>query len=388
MAGFGWSVGDLVSAISVVAKVSKALKDVGGAVDDYRETVLFLESLNITLTTLHGLYESNADPSVFSGVQSQLELVQKPIDAFTEKVKRKLESVFNSTKKDKGVRATAKRTSGQLEWAFWLDKQSQVLNRKILVPLTGIQIQLGIHIHSVLATIANDVTTKIEKKINDAIPLLLQQNLAPIAALEHRRHTEEHDLNTAIYRKIESLPQIVADTVDISLDRAQKSDSLRSKKLEDHCSLIIETINRVEKLQQRNLHASPKISAGTELPSHGPQSCSSFSTSNETIPPASSKSGESKQSEHDSKVLAELFFKSMTRNNTDKSTPGVSELYNNKQPATEYPLISIRQAWEEAAVHFRRLFVIQCIFTIGPANKLKNLLANPRISRILCRIMV
>ncbi|KAF7872014.1 uncharacterized protein EAF02_009119 [Botrytis sinoallii] len=355
MAAFGWSVGDLVSAISVVAKVSRALKDVGGAADDYRETVLFLESLNITLTTLHGLYESNVDPSILSGVQSQLELVQKPIGVFTEKVKRKLDSVFNSTKKDKGVRTTLKRTSSQLEWAFWLDKQSQVLNRKILVPLTGIQIQLGIHIHSVLSTIADDFTTKVEKKINDAFPLLLQQNLAPIVALERRRHTEERDANTAIYQKIESLPQIIADTVDISLDRAQQKDSLRSKKLEDYCSLIIETIDRVEeRLQQNNDHAAPNVSAGTEPPSEGPQ-ISSLLISNGKIRRANSKPGEAQQTEYSSRVPVESLLKSLTRHTADTSTPGVSELNHNQQPTLECPSAAIGQAWEETAVNFRKL---------------------------------
>ncbi|TGO91189.1 hypothetical protein BPOR_0036g00190 [Botrytis porri] len=295
-----WSVGDLVSAISVVAKVSKALKNVGGAADDYRETVLFLESLNITLTTLHGLYESNVDPSVLSGVQSQLKLVQKPIDIFTEKVKHKLDAV--------------------------------------------------------LSTIADEFTTKVGEKINDVFPLLFQQNLAPITASEHRRHTEERDVNTAIYQKIESLPQIVADTVNKSLDRAQQRDSLRLGKLEDYCSLIIETIDRVEeRLQQNNLHASPNISAGIEPPSYGPQVCSSPSTSNKSIRRACSKTGEAHQTEYSSEVLVESVLKTLTRNNTNSSTPGVSTLNNNKQPAIECSSAAIRQAWEEAAIHFKQL---------------------------------
>ncbi|QSZ36959.1 hypothetical protein DSL72_009050 [Monilinia vaccinii-corymbosi] len=82
MPAFGWSVGDLVSAMSVVAKVSKALKDVDGAVDYYRETISFLESPNITLNILHGLYEANVEPNVLLAVQSQLELIQKPIDTY------------------------------------------------------------------------------------------------------------------------------------------------------------------------------------------------------------------------------------------------------------------------------------------------------------------
>jgi len=52
MAAFGWSVGDLVLAIRFVVKTGQALKDTGGASDDYQESVDFLHGVEATLENL------------------------------------------------------------------------------------------------------------------------------------------------------------------------------------------------------------------------------------------------------------------------------------------------------------------------------------------------
>ncbi|CAD6443802.1 31ec964e-28cd-4564-90bf-c764b8c3d11e [Sclerotinia trifoliorum] len=354
MAAFGWSVGDLVSAISVVAKVSKALKDAGGAVDDYHETILFLESLKITLTTLHGLYEANVDPNVLSGLQSQLELVQKPIDTFTKKIKRELGSALDGTKKDKGVRTKLKRTAGQLEWAFSLHEQSQELNRKILVPLSGIQIQLGIHIHSVLLTVTNDISAKVEQRINDALPVLLQRSLASITALEYRRHADQRDTNRAIYRKIESLSQILTDSVKQSLNKSQQKDKLQSQTLEDLSSLIVKAIDRIDERLQDSVHNPAKMSASTYPFSHEPQICSSPFIPSETICRARPKSSEIHVNDGSSLELAESLHKGMIQKNTGISIANVVGSNYVKQQSIDQSLVAPKQAWVEATMHFRQ----------------------------------
>lgn len=49
---FGWSAGDIVSTISVIAKISKGLKDTGGAASSYQHSIDFLNSVKTTLETL------------------------------------------------------------------------------------------------------------------------------------------------------------------------------------------------------------------------------------------------------------------------------------------------------------------------------------------------
>lgn len=52
MMAFGWSVGDIVMAIKLVAKVSKAFKDGSGTVAEHEKCVAFLDNLKITLDAL------------------------------------------------------------------------------------------------------------------------------------------------------------------------------------------------------------------------------------------------------------------------------------------------------------------------------------------------
>ena len=51
--GFGFSAGDFIAAVGLVANVTKALKDVGGASEEYRSLVEELESLQRVVKSLH-----------------------------------------------------------------------------------------------------------------------------------------------------------------------------------------------------------------------------------------------------------------------------------------------------------------------------------------------
>ncbi|CZR60026.1 uncharacterized protein PAC_09921 [Phialocephala subalpina] len=57
---FGWSAGDIVSAISLITKVSKGLKDSGGAASSYQQCVDFLESIETTLEGVRHIVDANA----------------------------------------------------------------------------------------------------------------------------------------------------------------------------------------------------------------------------------------------------------------------------------------------------------------------------------------
>jgi hypothetical protein len=49
---FGWSAGDIASAIALLVKVGKALKNSDGAASEYQDTVEFLKSLVKTLESV------------------------------------------------------------------------------------------------------------------------------------------------------------------------------------------------------------------------------------------------------------------------------------------------------------------------------------------------
>jgi hypothetical protein len=60
MIAFGWSVGDIAVAVTLIVKVSKAFKDGSGAVADYDKTVAFLDNLKLSLDALKEYVEQNS----------------------------------------------------------------------------------------------------------------------------------------------------------------------------------------------------------------------------------------------------------------------------------------------------------------------------------------
>jgi len=57
---FGWSAGDIVSCISVIHKVSKGLRETGGAASSYQESAAFLSSVSVTLKGVETIINKNA----------------------------------------------------------------------------------------------------------------------------------------------------------------------------------------------------------------------------------------------------------------------------------------------------------------------------------------
>ena len=58
---FGWSAGDIVSVVSTLVKVGKALKEPGGAAAEYQDTVDFLEGVGKTLMGIRKILQNNPE---------------------------------------------------------------------------------------------------------------------------------------------------------------------------------------------------------------------------------------------------------------------------------------------------------------------------------------
>jgi hypothetical protein len=103
MAAFGWSAGDLVQAIDVVYKVSKELKDTGGASSDFQETTAFLHELRITLEKLQNIDQLFENVKDFATIQAHIDLGHSPVMEFTHKIELVFELSLR-TQSDKGMR--------------------------------------------------------------------------------------------------------------------------------------------------------------------------------------------------------------------------------------------------------------------------------------------
>lgn len=189
---------------------------------------------------------------------------------------------------------------------------------------------------------------------------MIQQHLTPIKALKYRHHADGHDVNEVINQKIESLPQIVADNVELSLNKSRQIDDLRSQKLEDYYSLLFKAIDKVEeKLQENNVEDSPRISTGINALSHELQIYSSPSILKETSFRARSRPSEVQRNERNSAELTESRFKFMVETGSNISDSNVVSLHKNKPQDIKSAPVASRQAWVEATIHFKQLFVLQ-----------------------------
>ena len=144
MSGFGWSISDIVLAAEFISKVVEALKEPGGAADDYRQAVEFLSSLE---QTLHNIASAGSVLPQNAATQEILLQTKRIIDL--------LKPLYNNLKKSEdslGVSAskskkdTAKRLKSKLKWTFRQSNKVKQLQDAISVPLATINTSVGVEI--------------------------------------------------------------------------------------------------------------------------------------------------------------------------------------------------------------------------------------------------
>ncbi|KAA8568924.1 hypothetical protein EYC84_007901 [Monilinia fructicola] len=268
MAGFGWSAGDLVSAISVIVEVSKALKDAGGAKEDYRESVAFLESLSVTLRLLYQYYEANLNQNELSEVKAQILLIQDPIDAFTKNVKLKYGSELG-TQPGSRSRVALKGLSKKILWALWMKKESERLNGRIATPLAAIQMRLSTQIISMVSAVPRDVSTNIENIMRNTIPALLENSSAPPKLPENNNRMDQLASSSMIQQKLEMLPEILASRLEPEIDAILKRDDRQARELVEYHESLLNKMIQVEDRLQHEISTVPRqLSLATNMVIH------------------------------------------------------------------------------------------------------------------------
>jgi hypothetical protein len=93
----------------LVDKIGKALKDSGGASDDYQEVIAFRHSLAFTLNTLGAFDDELACPENAAIIRAQVDCVHQPVERFLANIESKFESQLGTQ--------TERRNSGTLSTA-------------------------------------------------------------------------------------------------------------------------------------------------------------------------------------------------------------------------------------------------------------------------------
>ena len=118
-AGFGFSVGDFIAGIELVAKISKALKDSGGASAEYQQVVQQLESLRLTLQQLSSVKATSRNYAFVNAVRAQAQLIETSLQPFLDSITK-----YNKSLGGQAPRGARHGSARKVEWA--LSRQPKV----------------------------------------------------------------------------------------------------------------------------------------------------------------------------------------------------------------------------------------------------------------------
>ena len=126
---FGWSAGDIATAITVTYNLIQALDDAHGAANNYREAVAFLGDLKRVLEQLQALTAWSANPTYGEEVKKQLEQIRPPVQEFLAAVLKYEPSLGEKARR--GWKRSLQTTFRKLEWYIFMTKKVLSLRSKI-----------------------------------------------------------------------------------------------------------------------------------------------------------------------------------------------------------------------------------------------------------------
>jgi hypothetical protein len=85
--GFGFGVGDFIATVNLFKNVAVALKDHGGALDDYHKTLSNLETTSIVLSCLANIDGSTKDVAELNAIRGLAGLIQRTSIRFSQALK-------------------------------------------------------------------------------------------------------------------------------------------------------------------------------------------------------------------------------------------------------------------------------------------------------------
>jgi hypothetical protein len=141
MAAFGWSVGDLVLAIRFVVKTGQALKDTGGASDDYQESIDFLHGVEATLKNLEAVARLSPTGAAVHSIAPQAKRIQHCIESFISSIAG-YES-FLGLDRRRGIHHGVWQKG---KWSAFVSKKCKELQGKVAVVMSSINTNLSIQL--------------------------------------------------------------------------------------------------------------------------------------------------------------------------------------------------------------------------------------------------
>jgi hypothetical protein len=123
---FGWSAGDVATAIALTYKLIQVLDTCDGAAGDYRGGVSFLRDLTRSLEPLQTFTSCNANPIYGREIEEQVECIKKPVEDFLAAVLKYEPSLGPAAKVGHHQHIVRK-----LQWTMSMSKKVLGLRKKI-----------------------------------------------------------------------------------------------------------------------------------------------------------------------------------------------------------------------------------------------------------------
>ena len=137
---FGWSAGDIASALKLLLVVSKVVKEACKASSEYEDTHKFLTTLQTTLQHIQAFDTATIRFERIEELREQCRLLQLPLRSFLTDVE-KFEPFLVAGSKKRDLLTTPRR----LQWALVMPGKIKQLRDQILAPMLSIGVIMGLY---------------------------------------------------------------------------------------------------------------------------------------------------------------------------------------------------------------------------------------------------
>ncbi|KAL9120892.1 MAG: hypothetical protein Q9187_002549 [Circinaria calcarea] len=137
-AAFGFSAGDFITAIGLIAKVSNALKDTNGASVEYQQVVLQLNGLKRTLLYLEALEPNEYNADHVNAIRCMAVSCKLPLQQFLDDIQKYEKSLAADS-----VRKHGRKDMRKAQWGIYMEKEVAKMRSMISTQVMSINLLLS-----------------------------------------------------------------------------------------------------------------------------------------------------------------------------------------------------------------------------------------------------
>jgi hypothetical protein len=143
---FGWSAGDIFTAIKFIIDVASALDDISGARKEFRQSTTFLRNLDKSRAPLRTFTALDARPEYKADIEEKVDAIRRPIETFMTDVEGMAKKLGTNMEPgaggssgagaDRGGRRfpsfkSLRHVGSKLEWHYFTSKKAIALQMEI-----------------------------------------------------------------------------------------------------------------------------------------------------------------------------------------------------------------------------------------------------------------